>query len=171
MKKVSAKKIDLTPKEVKRKVKAAIEVLIRQDAHLLKIDANERSITHRLALYLQRTFRDWDVDCEYNRNRFDTKKLFIGYDIHITVETIETNDEQGKTVYPDIIVHHRGTDQNLLVVEVKKTTSHVSKDFDLNKLREYKYQLGYSYALFLNFLTGSPQRTEVAEEKWIDDEG
>jgi len=168
---VNAKKIELTANQVKRRVRTAIELLIRKDAHLLNIDVNECSITHRLALHLQDAFKGWDIDCEYNRNRYDTKKLSIGGDVHLTVETTQTDDEQGKTVYPDIIVHHRGTDQNLLVVEVKKTTSHVSKDFDLNKLHEYKRQLGYSYALFLNFLTGSPERTEVAEEKWIDDDG
>jgi hypothetical protein len=169
--KVTAKKINLSPSEVKRKVRTAIELLISRDTHLLKIDVNERSITHKLALYLQDGFKGWDVDCEYNRNRYDSKKLIIGHDVHLTAETTQTDDEQGKTVYPDIIVHHRGTDQNLLVVEVKKTTSHVSRNFDLNKLREYKHQLGYSYALFLNFFTGSPERTEVAEEKWINDDG
>jgi hypothetical protein len=86
------------------------------------------------------------------------------------VETIQTDDEYGKTVYPDIIVHHRGTDDNFLVIEVKKTTSHVRNNFDLEKLREYKRQLGYSHAIFLNFITGSPKRTGVAEETWIDDD-
>ena len=167
---MNAKKIELTPNRVKQKVKTAIEILIWKDAHLLKIDVNERSITHRLALHLQDAFKGWDVDCEYNRNRYDTKKLIIGNDVHIRVETIQSDDEQGKTVYPDIIVHHRGTDQNLLVVEVKKTTSHVPKDFDLSKLREYKRQLGYSQALFLNFITGSAGRIGVAEEMWIGDD-
>jgi hypothetical protein len=91
----------------------------------------------------------------------------MGDDIHLKVETTQTDDEQGKTVYPDIIVHRRGTDHNLLVSEVKKTISHIPKDFDLYKLREYKHQLGYSYALFLNFITGSPEKTGVVEEKWI----
>ena len=171
MEKVDAKKMDLTANQVKEKVSAAIELLIRKDSHLLKIDANERSITHRLALYLQDAFGGWDVDCEYNRNRYDTKKLIIGDDVRIAVEPIQTDDEEGKTVYPDIIVHHRGTDQNLLVVEVKKMTSHVPKNFDFSKLREYKRQFGYSHALFLNLITGSPERTGVAEEIWIGHEG
>jgi hypothetical protein len=169
--KVNAKKIGLTANQVKQKVRAAFELLIRKDAHLLKIDVNERSITHRLALHLQDAFKGWDVDCEYNRNRSDTKKLIIGDGVRIPVEAIQTDDEQGKTVYPDIIVHHRGTDENLLVVEVKKTTNHVPKGFDLNKLQEYKRQLGYTHALFLSFVTGSPERIGVEEELWIDDGG
>ncbi len=167
---MNAKKIELTPNRVKQKVKNAIEVLFRKDSHLLKIDVNERSITHKLALYLQDEFKGWDVDCEYNRNRYDTKKLIIGDDIHLKAETTRTDDEHGNTVYPDIIVHRRGTDQNLLVVEVKKTTTHVPNDFDLGKLREYKRQLGYSHAIFLNFITGSAERTGVGEEIWIGDD-
>ena len=170
MEKVTAKKIDLTTNQVKQKVRAAIKLLIRKDAYLLKIDVNERSITHRFALYLQDAFKGWDVDCEYNRDRYDGKKLIIGNDVRVPVETIQTDDEYGKTVYPDIIVHHRRTDDNFLVIEVKKTTSHVRNNFDLEKLREYKRQLGYSHALFLNFITGSPERTGVAEEIWIDDD-
>jgi hypothetical protein len=48
MEKVNAKKIVLSPNRVKQKVRTSIELLIRKDAHLLKIDVNERSITHRL---------------------------------------------------------------------------------------------------------------------------
>jgi hypothetical protein len=169
--KVNAKKIDLTLNRIKHRVRTAIKLFVREDTHLLKIDVNERSITHRLAIYLQDAFKGWDVDCEYNRNRYDTKKLIIGDDVHIAAEANQTDDDQGKTVYPDIIVHHRDTDQNLLVVEVKKTTSHVPKKFDLDKLREYKRQLGYSHALFLCFVTGSPERIGVEEEIWIDDGG
>jgi len=64
---MNAKKIGLTSNRVKQKVRTSIELLIRNDAHLLKIDVNERSITHRLAVHLQDAFKGWDVDCEYNR--------------------------------------------------------------------------------------------------------
>jgi len=106
---VHTEKIDLSHKEVKQKVRTAIELLIKKDARLLKIDINERSITHKLALYLQDSFKGWDVDCEYNRNRYDTKRLSIGGDVRLTVETTQTNDEQGKTAYPDIIVQNLGS--------------------------------------------------------------
>src|SRR5271165_7265202 len=46
---------------------AAVRQLFEPDAYLLQVDANERSITHRLALYLTPHFPDWDIDCEYNR--------------------------------------------------------------------------------------------------------
>ena len=53
--------------DVKKRVIAAICALYRHDRELLAVDANERSITHKLAEHLQREFPEWHVDCEYNR--------------------------------------------------------------------------------------------------------
>jgi hypothetical protein len=58
------------------------------------------------------------------------------------------------TVFPDIIVHQRGVSNNLLVIEIKKSTSKVGSNFDYSKLKEFKSQHGYSHALFLRFITG-----------------
>ena len=54
--------------EVRLKVDQAIAQLLEKDAYLLQIDANERTISYRLGLYLQLLFEDWHVDCEYNRD-------------------------------------------------------------------------------------------------------
>lgn len=155
---------------VRDKAWAAITRLLESDTHLLRVNVNERSITHRLASYLQEEFGDWDVDCEYNRNREDTKELRVPGDLEISVCNVQTDDTEARTVFPDIIVHRRGTDENLLVIEVKKTTSRVSSDFDLWKLCEFKSQLGYRYALFLKFITGCDDEVDVAEKRWIGEE-
>jgi hypothetical protein len=158
--------------EIQDKVYTAIARVLERDAYLLRVDVNERSITHRLALYLQEEFEDWDVDCEYNRNREDTKRLRVGEDVHACVETFTTDDTQGKTVYPDIVVHHRGTDENLLVIEVKKSTSKIDNDFDLSKLAQFKYQLKYCCALFLKFTTGDKDTVGVSQESgWVIEDG
>jgi len=52
--------------EIEQKVSNAILRFLEKDGLLLEIDANERSISHRLAGYLQEEFLGWDVDCEYN---------------------------------------------------------------------------------------------------------
>jgi hypothetical protein len=96
-------------------VLSALQELLRRDAHLLKVDANERSITHRLAMYLQQELPDLHVDCEYNRDGADPKRL--GY-FHL--ERPDTADTDAHTVFPDIIAHIRDTDQNYLVIEAKK---------------------------------------------------
>lgn len=133
-------------------VSIAVAELFEHDAFLFQVDANERSITHRLAVHLTPLLPDWNVDCEYNRDGFDPKML------HGPSGAEGPNETNGSRVYPDIIVHHRGKRgvlENLLVIEVKKSTSSRSDDADLEKLHTLRQQLGYQYALFLRFDSGT----------------
>ena len=52
--------------KVKEKVFNSIRLLIKNDFYLLEIGANERSVAHKLAEYLQQEFPNWHFDCEYN---------------------------------------------------------------------------------------------------------
>ena len=121
----------------------ALSELLVNDHDLLGIDANERSITFRFAMYLQRHFPDWTVDCEYNRDGIEPKRLG-----HLELYP-DSEDDEAKTVFPDVIVHRRGTKENHLVLEFKKSTSRVNRQIDLRKLQGYKRQLGYEHALFV----------------------
>ena len=47
-------------------IKALLE-FFEKEQFLLQNNINERSLTYKLALYLQNHFLDYDVDCEYNR--------------------------------------------------------------------------------------------------------
>ncbi len=101
-------------------------------------------MAHKLAEYLQEQFPDWNVDCEYNRKGMKPKLL----------EGIEECDEHRKTnrVFPDIIVHRRNTDDNLLVVELKK--SDLNPQCDIKKLELFTHTEGeyrYSLGLFIEF--------------------
>ena len=151
--------------EIQQKVKNAIECLLTRDRYLLENNVNERSISHKLACYLQVEFgRDWNVDCEYNRNQHDIKKLLA-----IEPKSIEFDDTTAKTVFPDIIVHHRGEEDNLLVIEMKKTVNSQAqaKNFDLRKLRAFqreKYR--YCHTLYLQLKTGDD--AGVDEMLWDD---
>lgn len=129
-------------------VARALSELLLNDHDLLDIDANERSITFRFAMYLQRRFAGWTVDCEYNRDGTEPKRLG-----HLELYP-DSEDDEAKTVFPDVIVHRRGTRQNHLVLEFKKSTSRVDRQIDLRKLRGYKQQLGYEHALFVEVGTG-----------------
>ena len=132
-------------------VKNCVAQLIINDLNLLESDLNERTISSQLARYLQACFGEWHVDCEYNRNHDDPKRLKI-YPQRILREEFY-RDTLGRSVFPDIIVHRRGEESNFIVMEIKKTTSSVGKEFDIMKLREFKRQLGYQYALFLEIGT------------------
>lgn len=157
----------LSEQTVKDKVQNAIKHLWFRDKFLLENDVNERSISHRLAMYLQDEFGDeWNVDCEYNRNHEVKKELTV------LPQQIETDDTTATTVFPDIIVHHRGThDNNLLVIEMKKSTNlqRQAKEFDLDKLRAFRRKkYHYQYALYLQLKTGFP--INIDEAMWNDEE-
>jgi hypothetical protein len=132
-----------TPETMKRRLAAATAVFLANDAELLKRDAHERSMTHKFAEALQSVFRSWHVDCEYNRDGKVPK-------------TIDLPERADKTVFPDIIIHRRGSPDNLLVIEAKPSdASQQDIDFDRRKLDAYMTgRLGYRYALFLTFHIG-----------------
>jgi len=143
--------------DIKKKMKVAVRFLLKNDSFLLRESVNERTISHKLAEYLQYQFPDWNVDCEYNRKGLEIKEL----------ENIKECDGHRKSdrIYPDIIVHIRNTDFNLLVVELKKKG--LNSKCDRKKIElftesngKYKYSLG----LFLRF-----SRTCKPKLEWFKD--
>ncbi|MBU3964892.1 hypothetical protein KKA96_00760 [Patescibacteria group bacterium] len=129
--------------EIKAHLFVALDQLFKNDAFLLKNKAHERSTAHKLAEYLQRFFPSYHVDCEYNLRGINTKILLR-----------KCNGENKEKVFPDIVIHHRGCDDNLLVIEIKPSkSSNVDKCDDAKLIEftkqtgDYKYQLG----LFIGF--------------------
>ncbi len=161
--------------DVKQRLIAAVCVLYRHDWQLLENNANERSITHKLAEYLQREFPDWHVDCEYNRRGYDNKKLLTAF----KSDDDQPDDIEAKTVFPDIIVHRRNTCQNLLVLEIKKVNGKTNTR-DCEKLKGFTdsnqqslYQ--YTYGVFLKLGNCEVseadiyQNGEKRDKNWVDD--
>jgi hypothetical protein len=133
-----------TKEDVKRGIISAICMLYRHDIELLDVNASERSITHKLAEYLSDEFPSWHVDCEYNRHGSDVKRLSFEFD------KLEPCDLEAKTVFPDIIVHRRRTEQNLIVLEVKKATgAEATKDIEKLKAFTGNPEYGYKHGVFL----------------------
>lgn len=129
----------------------ALSEFICKEQFLLENDINERTLTHKLAEYLQKYFPDYNVDCEYNRmmqnEDYVKKTLKLP-----TEQTVEISDITQRTVYPDIIIHRRGNNNNnLLVIEVKKSANRNNKDFDSWKLEAFTTQLNYRLGLYLEF--------------------
>ena len=136
--------------EIVRRIRAAFVVLAARDLALLEMDANERTVTHKFAEYLQREFMDWDVDCEYNRDGHDPKRLSL------RPSTVSTDDTKATSVFPDVIVHRRGSRENLVVIEAKKSTT-ASTGHDELKLSNYKSQLGYQFAFSIVLPVGEQE--------------
>ena len=142
-----------------KQIIAALEQLLDKDALLLQLDVNERSICYRFAMYLQALFPTLHVDCEYNRDGIDPKRIQ-----HLGLYP-DDDDTEAKTVFPDIVVHTRNTDKNYLVIEIKKSTNTTDRSTDFAKLRGYKKNLGFKYALFLELATNNQADLSFAE--WV----
>ena len=122
---------------------------LEKEKTIIKNDTNERTLTQRLAFYLELQLRknikyeNYSVDCEYNRKEKDIKRLKFG------------KNTDKKEIYPDIIVHQRKIKNNLIAIEMKKTTSrNTDKIKDIEKLEaltdrknDYHYTLGIYFEL------------------------
>jgi hypothetical protein len=107
--------------DVSKKIHKALEILYERDNYLLMHDANEVSISHKLACYLQYLFKDYDVDIEFNRNLDDPKIV---------------HDEGDSRIIPDIIIHKRGINtNNFIVIEIKKSNNR-NKNKDPIKIKK-----------------------------------
>jgi len=149
----------------------AFEKLLENDSFLLENDLHERAISHWFAVYLNDEIQDsfpkekYNVDCEYNRDitrdAGRVKKAFLLKE-EINAEFQKTSECKAleyfgeRSVYPDIIVHKRGSNaDNLLVIEIKKSNSRFDNNFDTHKLEAYTRKefeedvLKYKYGAFL----------------------
>lgn len=168
------KKIKMDIENIKEKIKKSLHTLHEEDNHILKHNGSERSIAHCLAYHLSELFDDYKVDCEYNLNieNGHGKKT-----IELLEEKLKKCDKNlthrycriigGKkfysvSVFPDIIIHQRGTnDYNLLAIEIKKSTSRIPHDYDYCKLAHYtnsttawKYKHGCFIKIHTNLTSG-----------------
>lgn len=128
-------------------LQTALSMFYHNDSYLLDIKCNERSCVFRFAFYFQtllnmhKGYREYDLEIEYNRNDSDPKRN-------------NSNDN----IYPDVILHRRGTkDCNLLVIEFKGYWNRNGQNEDYNKISEMintngplKYKKGYLVLLGLN---------------------
>lgn len=104
---------------------------------------SEWAVAHRLAIYLEKHFPGYSVDCEYNRMPGEPEAT---YD---TTQHVPKRLHGNKQVRPDIIIHERGNnDRNLVVIELKKASNKHGIDDDAEKLRAFKddASLRYAYA-------------------------
>lgn len=145
----------ITKEQVEALIKSALDQLYRKDQYLIdnrpyrkETNGNhhvgERAIVFRLAHYMQNimdntpAFENYVLDCEYNRNGVHAKVL----------------PSFPRGVYPDVIIHNRGNnDNNLLIMEVK-TYWNTNNTQDVKKIREFldisgEYHFSYGISLII----------------------
>jgi len=143
----------MTDVQIRDLVRQALDILLQtSDNWLLKNDLSEQSISHRIAFHLESLFAGFNVDCEYNGDidRVNNRKaISILKDELQQVGLLrdkEASDLEkeftNRAVFPDIIIHTRGTNENnLCILEVKKSTSIVDYRYDFIKLCSYTSNL------------------------------
>ena len=118
------------------------EKFLKYEKEIIRIDVNERTLSARLMFHLQtlllneiyqENYKEYSVDCEYNRiNEIEYKILKVCE----YIEKTKNFEEVNKKVYPDIIVHKRNENNNLIVIEMKKVNSYIKKkENDKNRLK------------------------------------
>lgn len=145
--------------EIKEKVIIALQCFYSNDAYLIEYQVAERALTHKLAEYLQKLFPDYNVDCEYNKvGDGDPKRIDLLMKAQQDCPQDCNKCAANKcVVFPDIIVHKRGRDENILVIEAKTAWSGQAQVNDYKKLQalidsgEYHYQLGVAFRFSENF--------------------
>lgn len=140
------------------KVVTALRELYGREAFLFEKDLGERTLTHRLAVHIEKQFPGWEVDCDYNR--LGERRLRLP---HGTI--VSTDDELGKSVYPDIVVHQREIPNNLLAIEVRKTSNHQPPEHDRHKLCALTDpQIWFAYGIGIYLVLG---KKSVASDVYV----
>ena len=151
----------MEPKEIQARFHEAVDRFMKEQFELLELNVNERAVGAVLAhLYVREVFPDHKVDAEYNRIGLDgdPKQLNL---------PPECRRPSGR-VFPDIIVHLRGhNDENLLVAELKMETNREPRLCDHCKLEAFIEQLGYRVGVFVDLPAGPDARSRAPTLVWF----
>jgi hypothetical protein len=148
---------------VRRRLDAALEMLVRKDGYLFANRLGERCIAARLAMYLQHEFPRHAVDAEYNRDGDTPKRL------RLRPECENYRNEHGESlVVPDVIVHRRGPEgPNILVLEVKKTSNPIPRNCDHARIHAFRRRYGYEFAALIECETRPGREPAAGVAEWL----
>lgn len=137
----------------------ALQIFYAEELEIIRRDIAERTLCAQLARIMQRSFPQHSVHTEYNRHGVEPKE-------------VELPNENGiltrNRVNPDIVVHQVGHDrENVVVIEVKKSTNAVPDHADLAKLAHIKQQIAYQHAVFLRLPTGDGADRKNIRIEWV----
>lgn len=133
--------------EIEEKINRALSNLYEKDKIFLENRVNERTVSAKLACYLEKEFPDYSVDVEYNRHGVEIKTI-----------------KGPKRILPDIVIHKRGSDDyNLLAIEIK--IRNYNKERDEEKLKYLTKHYKYKFGLFIKL----ESEIKVRKFEWFKD--
>lgn len=149
-------------------VKGAVVDFLEEEPNLLTLGAHEQSLSHRIAVYLERRINNSDlhVDCEYNKNLGEPKLLEIdGLDsaqrrlcgCHVCANLAD-EIERERAFRPDIIVHRRHSNEyNTIAIEIKRGKFCPFDEAKLKALTGKRLDYNYALGVFVYFISSQPQ--------------
>lgn len=143
---------------IEKAIRDALRLLFANDAFLLKTNVAERTIAAQLAEYLRPHFPGHRVDVEYNRHGREPKMLAV---------PDQYRGGGKKLIYPDVVIHQRGNDdENLLVIQIKKETNHDPRDYDRAVVEGMKRQFRYRRGLLIDLPAGAGAENRKPYLEW-----
>ena len=131
--------------EIKKRIEYCIEKIYTNDSDLFERNNYEVTISAKLAQYLFIEFKEYDVDCEYNKH----------------LNEIKHSEDLNQDVRPDVVIHKRSYDEdNLVYIEIKKEQNTDSREPDREKIKAVTKQdgeYGYLLGIFIDFTVDSDQ--------------
>lgn len=142
---------------IENSVNEAFGEFLRDDLERVRVKAGERSISSQFTLSISLCCPEWYVHCGYNLQRSSAKTLDL--------EENQRNfgPTHAREIVLDIIVHKANTCENLLAIEVKKSTTISAEKRDRHNPREFFSQRGYECAVSPSFLIGGNLTIESVE--------
>ena len=121
---------------------------VKQDDKDLPKDVNERAFVfrfgHYLANYIEQSGK-YKVDVEYNRKEIQPKR------------------KSDKLIVPDLIVHIRGTNDNLIAIEFKKSNDNKN---DKEKLKFLMLNNAYLYREVYFIVINKNKIEKLVDNEW-----
>ena len=123
-----------------------------KESYLIKNNLSERCICAKFAHYLEvelskTKYKDYNVDVEYNRT----------VNSEGNIKTLED-----KNIIVDLIIHKRGTNDNLVCIEMKKSCDGRNIPSDEERLKKLtKSQYGFSYKIGVMLLIERKEKRGV----------
>lgn len=158
----------MTFSDIKKKIKNALDRFYSENGEMAEHWKTSRSYVHAFAKKLEEEFDSWDVDCFFVHYKKTKPFSFLEDDdfccIHMddSATCEECLNRKWCKACPDIIIHRRNSQDNLLVIQTELSCRNQSKkERDLLKLESYINQSAdsYVYGLFINW---APSRNRVS---------
>ena len=138
-------------------VAKSVSKLLQQDKYLCDINAHEIAINHRIAIYLEEILNYYgvletenlSVDIEYNRiSNVNNPSSILENKTQFEINCVDHNNNEflkQKIVRPDIIIHERDRENNVLWIEIKIGDDTLLCEEDIAKAYYACTQLRFKY--------------------------